>query len=194
MEGALEGDDPEALRGAVDVMIAARRLDGGLDRLGAGIGEEGRHQTPPELRLAGNLEDVGDVPEFFRLRLERLDEMGMRMAEDVDGDATHEIQVAGPIGRRQPGAVAALESEVGARIGREQWRIGIGLGGHRGSRAGKSKGRPWAAAETPTHITAHANRAISARRLPAGRDCDIRDSLFPFRQESGWKSSGDSCR
>src|SRR3712207_7531530 len=39
-EGALEGDDPEALRRAVRGVMFARHLDGGLVRLRAGIGEE----------------------------------------------------------------------------------------------------------------------------------------------------------
>ena len=106
VEGALEGDDAEALGRAVDEVIAARRLDGALHRLGAGIGEEdavgeGRRDEPlAELPLAGDLEDVGDVPELLGLRLQRRDEVRMGVAEDVDGDAAHEIEVARAVRRR----------------------------------------------------------------------------------------------
>ena len=70
VEGALEGDDAKALGPAVHIVIAARRLDGAFDRLGAGIAEEHavgegrRDELLAELALAGNLEDVGDVPEL----------------------------------------------------------------------------------------------------------------------------------
>ncbi len=40
MERALEGDGAEALGPAVDIVVAARRLDGAFERLGAGVGEE----------------------------------------------------------------------------------------------------------------------------------------------------------
>ena len=40
VEGALEGDDAEALGLAVRRMVLARHLDRALDRLGARIGEE----------------------------------------------------------------------------------------------------------------------------------------------------------
>ena len=83
-----------------DVVIAPRRLDRALHRLGAGIGEEdavgeGRGDKPLAKRaLAGNLEDVGDVPELLRLRLQRRHDMRMRVAEHVDRDAAHEVEIA----------------------------------------------------------------------------------------------------
>ena len=40
VEGALESDDAIAFRMALGGMISAHHLDGALDRLGAGIGEE----------------------------------------------------------------------------------------------------------------------------------------------------------
>ena len=79
VERALEGDGAEALGIAVDVVVAARRLDGALHRLGAGIGEEhlvgeGRGDQPlGEAALAGNLVEVGDVPELAGLLGQRGD-------------------------------------------------------------------------------------------------------------------------
>ena len=41
------------------------------------------------------------------------------MAERIDGDAGGEIEVALTLRREQPSALAPLESEVDARIGRQ---------------------------------------------------------------------------
>ena len=45
--------------------------------------------------------------------------MRMRMAKRVDRDARGEIEIALAIGRDQPRALAPLESEIDARIGRQ---------------------------------------------------------------------------
>ncbi len=125
VEGALEGDDAEALRRALGEMIAPRRLDGAFHRLGAGIAEEdavgeGRiHQPLAERPLAGNLENVGDVPELVGLRLQRVDDVRVRVAEHVHRDAAHEVQVASAVGADEPRALAALEGERRAEIGLE---------------------------------------------------------------------------
>ncbi len=87
VEGALERDDPVALRMAANELIAACGLDRAFHRLGAGIGEEDeigeacRDQPRAELFGLGNFEKVGHVPQFLALLLQRLDEMRMRMAE-----------------------------------------------------------------------------------------------------------------
>ena len=65
---------------------------------------------------------VGDVPELLGLLGQRLDQMRMGVAERVDRDAGGEIEVALAVGRDQPGALAPLESEVDARISRQQMR------------------------------------------------------------------------
>ncbi len=97
-----------------------------LHRFGAGIGEkdavgEGRVDEPLAKRaLSGNLEDVGDMPELFRLRLQRRHDVRMRVAEHVDRDAAHEVEVAGAVGRGQPSALASFEGKVDPLIGREQ--------------------------------------------------------------------------
>jgi hypothetical protein len=54
--------------------------------------------------------------------------MRVRMAERVHGHAGREVHVTLAIARDQPNALAALESEVDARISRQNVR---GTGGHR---------------------------------------------------------------
>jgi hypothetical protein len=125
VESALERDDVEALGLAVHRMILARHLDGGLVRLGARIGEEhhigeGRvRQTRRELLAGRVLIQVRQVPNLGGLARQRLDEMGMRMAERVDRDAGPEIEIASPIGRDEPGALSVVEGEIGASIDRQ---------------------------------------------------------------------------
>ena len=110
------------------IVIAARRLDGALDRLGAGIGEEhlvgeGRGDQPlGEAALAGNLVEVGDVPELAGLLGQRGDEMRVAVAERVDGDAAAEIEVALAVVGDQPAALAPLEGQGRPRKGIEKRR------------------------------------------------------------------------
>ena len=107
-----------ALGMAVDEMVAARRLDGALDRLGAGIGEEdlvgegqrGRASRPAR-SCSGNAEEVGDVPELPGLLGQRRDQSRMGVAERVDGDAAGEVEKASAVGGLEPGALAAREGE-----------------------------------------------------------------------------------
>ena len=125
VEGALEGDDAEPLGLAAGGLIFARHLDRALDRLGAGILKKhrvgkGRRAQPVGQPFAfRNAIEIRDVPDLLRLLGQRLDQIGMRMAERVDGDAGGEIEVALARGRDQPGALAPLESEVDARISRQ---------------------------------------------------------------------------
>ena len=58
------------------------------------------------------------MPELGALARQRLDEMGMRIAERGDRDAAAEIEIALAVGRGQPAAFALLEGDVGARINR----------------------------------------------------------------------------
>ena len=104
-------------------MIAARGLDGAFERLGAGIGEEhlvgeGRGDQPlGEPALAGNLVEVGDVPELAGLLGQRRDEMRVAVAERVDGDAAGEIEIALAVVGDQPAALAPLEGQGRPRKG-----------------------------------------------------------------------------
>src|SRR5262249_43129084 len=128
VESALERNDAEPLGPALDRVVLARSLDGAFERLGAGIAEEhqireGRGaQSLCEPLALRNAEQIGDVPDLLRLLAEHLDEMRMRVTERAHRDAGGEIQIALPIGRRQPSALAALEGHVGARIGGKQVR------------------------------------------------------------------------
>ena len=126
MKGALEGDDAVALGVAAHILIAAGDLDGAFHRLGAGIAEEhevgeGRGAQPLRQPLGlGNLEQVRDVPDLVGLRIERLDEARMRVAQRIDRDAGGEIEIALAVRRDQPNAFAPLESEIGPGIGRQK--------------------------------------------------------------------------
>ena len=128
MERALEGHEPEALRMAADRVIFARHLDRAFHRLGAGIAEEhgvgeARRAQPRREPLGlRNAVKVRDVPDLLRLLGHRGDKRRMGMAEHIDRHAGGEIEIARAVGRRQPGAFAPLEGEVGTRIGRQQMR------------------------------------------------------------------------
>jgi len=128
VEGAVEGDDPIALRPAARGLIFPHGLDGALDRLGAGILKErdvgeGRVAQPLRDPLGlRNFVEVGDVPDLVGLLGQRGDEMRMVMAERGDGDARAKVEIALAGGRGEPCAFAPLEGEVDARIGRHQMR------------------------------------------------------------------------
>src|SRR5581483_9176292 len=154
VEGALEGDDAPALRVAVGEMVTPRQLDGALAGLGARVAEEylvGERRLAQPFRqplLAGDAVEVGAVPQLLGLADEGGDQLGMGMAQRVDGDAAGEIEVALARGGDEPRPLAALEHDVLARIGghdgrrgagRRLGRLGLGtLGGLRGG-AGHSK-------------------------------------------------------
>ena len=128
MESAFEGDDVEAFGMALGIMITPRGLDRAFQRLGAGIGEEHlvgegrRRQAGGELLLAGAFVQIGEMPELFGLRLHRLDEMGMGMAQRIDGDAGREIEIALAAFGHQPDALAALEPQRDAIVGLKEGR------------------------------------------------------------------------
>ena len=92
VEGALAANDAVTLGMADRALILAHQLDTALHRLGAGVveehgvGEAVGDQTLGEALLVGNLVKVGDVPQLFGLRLERLDQMRMAMAQRGDRD------------------------------------------------------------------------------------------------------------
>ena len=62
------------------------------------------------------------MPELLRLLAKRLDEMRMRVAKRVHRHAGREIEIALAIRRDEPSALASLEGDVGAGIGRQQMR------------------------------------------------------------------------
>ena len=100
VEGALEGDDAPPLGLAVGEVVAPRQLDGALAGFGARIaeehlvGERGLAQPLGETLLAGDAVEIGAVPQLARLLGQRRDQLGMGMAQRVDGDAAGEIEIA----------------------------------------------------------------------------------------------------
>ena len=86
-------------------MIAPRRLDCGLARLGAGIAEEhlvGERRGDQPLGqplLPLDAIEVGGVPELAGLLGQRRDEARMRVPKHVDGNARGEVEVAVAVGR-----------------------------------------------------------------------------------------------
>ena len=77
------------------------------------VGEASRHQPLGQALLARDLEEVRAVPKLLALLGERLDQMGVRMAERGHRDAGGEIEVAPPVGRVEICPLAALEGDVG---------------------------------------------------------------------------------
>ena len=129
VEAAFEGDDAVALGMAVRRLVLADDLDDAFHRLGAGIGEE--HQVGKAQRAEPVGEplalldpiEVGDVNDLLGLLGDRFHQARMRVAERVDGDAGAEIEVALAAGREQPAALAPLEGDVDARVGRHHVRL-----------------------------------------------------------------------
>ena len=125
VERALKGNDAVALWMAVRGLILPHHLDHALHRLGAGVREEDRvgkahgAQTVCEPFALRNAVKIGDVHHLLGLRLDCLDQMGVRMAERVHSNARTEIEIAVAVGCNQPNALAQLESEVDARISRQ---------------------------------------------------------------------------
>jgi hypothetical protein len=131
VESALESDDAIALGMAARGVVFARGLDGAFHGFGAGIAEEhhvgkARLAQPPGYTLGlRNLVEVGDVPELLRLLGDGGDQMRMRVAERVDGDAGGKIQVTVAVCRNQPSALTPLKGKVDARVGRQQMRCHV---------------------------------------------------------------------
>ncbi|MCY1486270.1 hypothetical protein D9M68_199090 [compost metagenome] len=123
VEGALEGDDVKLLRLPLGEVVPPRRLDRAFQRFRTGIGEEdpiGKGyggQAASKTFLTGNLVKVGKVPNLLGLRLQRLDEMRMRMAERVHGNAGSEVEIARAVFGDQPDALSSLETQRRAHVG-----------------------------------------------------------------------------
>ena len=124
VEGALAGHPPPA------GPQPARQLERGIVGLGAGVGEQhpglgaGADEVAEPL---GEPDDglvrgeVAGVPEQGQLAGDGLDDGGVRVAEHVDGDAAHEVEVAAPVDVPDAGALAAGEHDGrGAVVGHER--------------------------------------------------------------------------
>jgi hypothetical protein len=125
--------DHEALKAAITPETAAIMVEP--------IQAEGGVRAIPPQCLRGlrqllafrDAEQVGHVPDLAGLRLQRLDEMRVRVPEGVHGDAGPEIEIALASIREEPGPLSSLEGEVRAREGRKQRRRLEALFGHDGS-------------------------------------------------------------
>src|SRR5581483_1370251 len=119
VEGALERDH------ARPAGRLARVLDRSLDRLGARVAEERPRAAEPVGEEVGEPRhrlrpvEVRDVPEPVELRVRGGERLRVAVAEADDGDAGGEVEVAGPVRRGQPGAVALDEGDVGAGVRRQ---------------------------------------------------------------------------
>ncbi len=140
MEGALEGDEAVAFRVAVGGMILARHLDGALQRLGTGIGEEHRvgeariDQPLGQPLLPRHLVKVGCVPDLPRLFGEGFHQVRVGMAAARHRHARTEIKIGLALGGEHAHALAAVEGHLRAGISRQNGRD------HGGTLLSKSKG------------------------------------------------------
>ena len=132
VERALEGERAIALGTAVDRLAPARHLHRRLVGLGARIGEErevsegGVDQTARKAFALGILIQVRNVPKLRALARQRFDQVRMGVADRGHGDAGAEIEIALAFRRHQPAALAALESDVGAGVGRDDGGCRVG--------------------------------------------------------------------
>ena len=119
-----DGDDPPAAGGAGSAVILADQLDAAFPGFDTGIAEEHRvgetvrHQPFGQPLLIGDAVEVGDMPQHASLPGQRIDQMGMAVAEAVHRDAGREIQISSPVGGEEERALAPLERDIGPRIGR----------------------------------------------------------------------------
>ncbi len=117
VKSAFEADDVDPLRIAPGPVIFAGHFQGALHRLGAGIGEEnhigegGGAEARGQFLLAGNAEDIRDVPELLSLRLQGRHQLRVSMAQARGGDARHAIQIGFALGRVETRALPSLERQ-----------------------------------------------------------------------------------
>ena len=124
VESALEGQHPIALGMAADPLATPRHLDRRLVRLRPGIGEEHQIGEGGVGKAAGValafriLVEVRHVPDLRALAHQGLDEVRMGVADRGHRDAGAEVEIALAGRRDEPAALAALEGDIGPRVGR----------------------------------------------------------------------------
>ena len=124
VEGALEGDHAVALGMAGLVVVLAHQLEAALHRLNArigekdGVGEAVGDEPVCQPLLTGDAEQVRGVPQLAGLLAHRRDELGVGVAEAGHRDARGEVEELTPVGGIEEGALATLERQVGAAVGR----------------------------------------------------------------------------
>ena len=128
VEAAVEDDEAGALRASGLEMVFARRLQAGLDGLGAriaeedGVGEARRDQPFGEPRLARDAIEVRAVPELRRLGAQRLHQPGMGVPGRRDRHAGAEVEETAAVDRLEPDPLAPLERDVRAGVARHHRR------------------------------------------------------------------------
>jgi hypothetical protein len=101
----------------------ARKLERAFVRLSPGVteenpvGEAGLAQLLRQSGVGGRVIQVGHVPELAGLRRQRGDQAGIRVAERVDRDARHAVEVSVAIRVVDPASLAVIQHE---------WRAGVG--------------------------------------------------------------------
>ena len=122
VEGVVEGDKLEAFFAARVLVVGTRGLDRAFDRFGARIREEhGVRECeidqplgqPLTLRAAVK---VRDMHQRGRLLLDRADQVGMRMAEQVDRYTGGEIEIARAVLGDQVAVISAHRPNVAPGI------------------------------------------------------------------------------
>ena len=118
MERIFKGDDAVLFRVALGKVVATRCLHGTFGCFRTGVGKEHNIckgvvcQQLCELFTLWNGVEVGDVPQLFSLRLERLNELRMRMTQAGDGDTRGTIHVSSTISRIKPDTFPTLKRQV----------------------------------------------------------------------------------
>jgi hypothetical protein len=123
-----KSDDAELFRVSARSVVFARRLNRAFDGFRSGIGEKyvvgetNLDEAPGQAFGLRDLEEIGGMPDFRALLMQRLEKMRMAMAERRHGDAAAEIKKPLALRRSQPGAIAPLEGEVDPGISGKQRR------------------------------------------------------------------------
>ena len=128
VERRLEADQLVPLGLAVHVLILADQLDAALDRLGArvaeehGVGERVLDQPLGQLLAVADAEQVRGVPKLLALLDQSLDQVGMAVAQRVDGDAGGKVDITSAVRRVEIGTLSAFEHDVLATVRRHNSR------------------------------------------------------------------------
>ena len=132
VECAFECDQRRSLRIVRHIVIAPRGLDGAFDRFGARIGEEhrvGKRQVDEPLRERLTLRrsvEIADVHQRRSLILNRLHQMRVTVAQDIDCDPACEVEIALAAFADQIGTLTTHRPNPAAGIDGHERRYGHG--------------------------------------------------------------------
>jgi hypothetical protein len=80
------------------------------------VGEAGLAQQLGQPRLRLGVVQVADVPQLVGLLMQRGQQIGIAIAQRVDGDARHAVQVLAPLGVDDRAAVSMVQDKVRPRV------------------------------------------------------------------------------